>query len=142
MKPCVTLVTLGVKDVSSSAAFYERLGWKRSSAGNESVAFFQLGPMVLSLFGLADLHEDAHLAVDHLSGPGAMSLAQNLDSPEAVDAALGEAVAAGATLLKPAQLVFWGGYSGYFADPDGHLWEIAHNPFFALDDVGQLRLPD
>ena len=138
----ITLVTLGVADVGRSAAFYQRLGFIRSAAGNDSVAFFQLGPLVLSLFGGNDLIADACLPADLVPKPGGIALAQNVDSPEAVDRVLAEAVAAGATLLKPGQQVFWGGYSGYFADPDGHLWEIAHNPFFPLDAAGQVHLPD
>ena len=142
MQPRITLITLGVRDVAASAAFYQRLGWRRSSAGDATVAFFQLGPVVLSLFGAAALREDAHLPASVQPGAGAVTLAQNVDSPAAVDACLQDAVAAGATLLKPGQLVFWGGYSGYFADPDGHPWEIAHNPFFPLDASGQIRLDD
>ncbi|MDR3372671.1 MAG: VOC family protein [Ancalomicrobiaceae bacterium] len=138
----ITLVTLGVADVGRSAEFYLRLGFTRSAAGNDSVAFFQLGPLILSLFGGHDLIADACLPADLAPKPGGIALAQNVDSPEAVDRVLAEAVAAGATLLKPGQSVFWGGYSGYFADPDGHLWEIAHNPFFPLDAVGQAHLPD
>lgn len=141
MKPAVSMITLGVRDVAASSAFYERLGWTRSSASQEGVAFFQLGPIVLSLYGAKDLLVDAHLPHDHPAGPGCMSIAQNVPSPDAVNAVLATAVAAGATLLKPGQSVFWGGYAGYFADPDGHLWEIAHNPFFDLDDAGQLHLP-
>ena len=142
MHPRLTLVTLGVADIARSAAFYQRLGWTRSSAGNEHVAFFQLGPLVLSCFGRASLREDAHLPEDWVSGPGAVTLAQNVGSPEEVDATLAEAVAAGARLLKPGQKVFWGGYSGYFADPDGHPWEIAHNPFFPMDADGFVHLPE
>ncbi len=138
----LTLITLGVRDVDVSAAFYGRLGWSRSSAGGAGVAFFQLGPIVLGLFGARDLRQDAHLPDTAVSGPGAMSLAQNVGSPAAVDAALSDAVAAGATLMTPGQQVFWGGYSGYFADPDGHLWEIAYNPLFPLDASGQIRLSD
>ncbi|MDR3494119.1 MAG: VOC family protein [Ancalomicrobiaceae bacterium] len=142
MDPRITLVTLGVADVARASAFYERLGFQRSAAGNEHVAFFQLGPMVLSVFGQHDLIEDACLPADQAPRPGGITLAHNVDSPEAVDRVLAEAVAAGATLLKPGRTVFWGGYSGYFADPDGHPWEVAHNPFFPLDAAGQLRLPD
>lgn len=142
MKPAISLVTLGVRDVAASAAFYERLGWRRSSVSEEGVAFFQLGAVVLSLFGREALLEDAGLAAASAPEAPALALAQNVESPEAVVAALDEAVAAGARLVKPGQKTFWGGFSGYFADPDGHLWEIAHNPFFALDDRGQVRLPD
>jgi catechol 2,3-dioxygenase-like lactoylglutathione lyase family enzyme len=142
MKPAITLITLGVSDIAASAAFYELLGWRRSSVSNEGIAFFQLEAVVLSLFGRAALLEDAGFAAAPASAVPAMSLAQNVESPEAVLAVLEQAVAAGARLVKPGQKAFWGGFSGYFADPDGHLWEIAHNPFFALDDRGQVRLPD
>ncbi len=142
MKAVVSLITLGVGDVATSAAFYERLGWRRSSVSEEGVAFFQLGAVVLSLFGREALLADAGLATSGAPGVPGMSLAQNVESPEVVLAVLNEAVAAGARLVKPGQQTFWGGFSGYFADPDGHLWEIAHNPFFALDDRGQVRLPD
>lgn len=141
MKPAISLITLGVKDVAASAAFYERLGWHRSSVSEEGVAFFQLGAVVLSLFGREALLADAGLAGSE-GNASAMALAQNVESLEGVLAILDEAVAAGARLVKPGQTTFWGGFSGYFADPDGHLWEIAHNPFFALDDRGQVRLPD
>ncbi len=142
MEPRLTLITLGVRDIAASAAFYQRLGWKRSSAGNDDVAFFQLGPLVLSLFGQDALSDDAHLPPGSAPRPGAVTMAQNVSSPEEVDAVLAAAVAVGAVLLKPGQRVFWGGYSGYFADPDGHPWEIAHNPFFAMDASGYVRLPD
>lgn len=142
MKPAISLITLGVRDIAVSAAFYERLGWKRSSASEDGVAFFQLGPLVVSLFGRDALREDAGLSASALGDGAVFSLAQNVESPAAVTVVLEEAVAAGARLVKPGQKTFWGGFAGYFADPDGHLWEIAHNPFFALDDGGQVRLPD
>ena len=135
----VTLVTLGVADVARSRAFYERLGFVASAASQESVAFFQLGGLVLGLYGRAALAEDAQVADDGHGFDG-VTLAQNMRSRAEVDEALAFAVSCGARLAKPAQEVFWGGYSGYFADPDGHLWEIAHNPFFAMDDDGVVRL--
>ena len=136
----VSLITLGVADVQASAAFYERLGWKRSSQSQDEVAFFDAGGIVFGLFGREALAEDAGVAADG-SGFRAVSVAQNLPSKEAVDAALKEAEAAGARIVKPAEEVFWGGYSGYFADPDGHLWEVAFNPFWPLDDTGRVLLP-
>lgn len=142
MKPAISLITLGVRDVALSATFYERLGWRRSSVSEEGVAFFQLGPLVLSLFGRDALLADAGFAGTIPGDVPAFALAQNVESPDAVLAVLDEAVAAGARLVKPGQKTFWGGFSGYFADLDGYLWEIAHNPFFALDDRGQVRLPD
>tara|TARA_R110000824_G_scaffold155226_1_gene327555 strand:- start:108587 stop:109120 length:534 start_codon:yes stop_codon:yes gene_type:complete len=137
----LSLVTLGVDNVAMSRAFYERLGWKASSASNESVVFFQLGNMALGLFGRAALAEDANIP-NNGSGFGGIALAQNMPSKEAVDQLLDEAKRAGARILKPAQSVFWGGYSGYFSDLDGHPWEIAWNPGFDLLDDGGLRLPD
>lgn len=142
MDPRITLITLGVKDLAKARAFYaEGLGWKQSSAGNEHVAFFQLnGGLALGLFGRAALAEDAHIT-DVGSGFGGVTIAQNQRSKAEVDAVIAAAVEAGGTLLKPAQDVFWGGYSGYFADPDGHPWEIAWNPFFPMDETGGLILP-
>lgn len=136
----ISVITLGVSDVQAAAAFYERLGWKRSSQSQDTVAFFDIGGAVFGLFGRQALSEDIGLPPDGV-GFRAVSLAQNVGSTEAVDALLTEAEAAGATLVKPAESVFWGGYSGYFADPDGHLWEIAHNPFWPLDDTGRVQLP-
>ncbi|MDR3500098.1 MAG: VOC family protein [Parvibaculum sp.] len=140
MEPRISLITLGVADVARSRRFYEALGWRASSASQEGVAFFQAGGMALALFGREALAEDAGLA-DAGSGFGGIALAQNMRTQEAVDQLMAEAERAGARIVKPAQKVFWGGYSGYFADPDGHLWEIAWNPGFALDADGSLRLP-
>jgi uncharacterized protein len=137
----ITLVTLGVADVEASAAFYERLGWTRSSQSQPGgVAFFDAGGIVFALFGIEDLAEDAGLSGEG-SGFRGMSLALNLASKDKVDAVFVEAEAAGARIIKPATGTFWGGYAGYFADPDGHLWEIAHNPFWPLDDKGLIQLP-
>lgn len=139
--PRVNLITLGVDDLDRSGAFYERLGWRRSAtAGSPTVAFFALDNVVLSLFGRASLAEDMGLH-EARPGRGDVSLAINVESPAKVDEVLAAAVEAGASLLKPGQPVFWGGYSGYFADPDGHAWEVAHNPFFPLDAQGQIVLP-
>jgi uncharacterized glyoxalase superfamily protein PhnB len=141
MEPRISLVTLGVADIGRSRRFYEALGWKASSASVESTVFFQLGGMALALFGRDALAEDACLPAEG-SGFGGITLAQNVRSEEAVDQLLAEAERAGARILKPAQRVFWGGYCGYFADPDGHPWEVAWNPGFALESDGSLRLPD
>lgn len=140
MQPRLTLVTLGVSDVARARAFYEKLGFRASSASQDSVAFFDAGGVVLALFGRAALADDAHVP-DGPPGFSAVSLAHNCASESEVDRVLAEAIAAGARLLKPAQKVFWGGYSGYFADPDGHLWEVAFNPFWPLDKAGRLQLP-
>ncbi|WP_374384453.1 VOC family protein [Dongia sp.] len=142
MKPRISLVTLGVDDLARARHFYEvGLGWKASSASNDAVAFFQLaGGMGLGLFGRQALVEDAHLT-DVGRGFGGVTVAQNFESKAAVDAAMARAVAAGAKLLKQPQDVFWGGYSGYFADLDGHVWELAWNPFFPLSEDGGITLP-
>ena len=141
MEPRISLVTLGVSDIARSRAFYERLGFKASSAGNDNVVFFDAGGLVLALFGHDDLAEDAHIAGGKPPEFRGMSIAQNARSKEEVDAVINEAVTAGARLVKAAETVFWGGYSGYFSDPDGHLWEVAYNPFFPLDDQGRIQLP-
>lgn len=142
IRPRISLITLGVRDLARARRFYETgLGWKPSSAGNDDVVFFQLaGGMGLGLFSRASLAEDAHVS-DAGSGFGGITLAQNLASKAEVDRVIATAVAAGATLLKAAEDVFWGGYSGYFADPDGHAWEIAWNPFFPLSEDGGITLP-
>ncbi len=140
MQPRLSLVTLGVADVARARRFYETLGFKASSASQESVAFLSAGGVVLSLFGRAALAEDAHVA-ERETGFSGIVLAHNVTTEAEVATVLAEAVAAGAKLLKPAQKVFWGGTSGYFADMDGHLWEVAHNPFFPLDEIGRVILP-
>jgi predicted lactoylglutathione lyase len=135
----VTLITLGVADLGRAQSFYGALGWQPAQQ-QEGVAFYQLNGLVLGLFGHADLAKDQGRDAADL-GTGAMTLAQNFDTPEDVDAAFEQALAAGATALKRPEKVFWGGYSGYFADPDGHVWELAHNPFWPLADDGGLTLP-
>jgi len=137
----LSLVTLGVSDLIHSTAFYERLGWRRSVTAAEGVAFFQLGGMALALWPKVELAADAQIPLtDH--GPGcSVSLAQNVASREEVDRLLAEAVDAGATLVRAAKATEWGGYTGYFADPEGFLWEIAFNPGFALLEDGSIRLP-
>ncbi|KPL52385.1 hypothetical protein ABB55_09205 [Prosthecomicrobium hirschii] len=200
MVPRIHLITLGVADVEASAAFYERLGFVRSAqsvAG--AVAFFQVGPLVLSVFGRAALAEDAGLTAaagrpdaprptdgspdgtkpdgDRPAGQGAISpespagpespaspvstasaespagtggqsafsavtIACNVASPAEVEAVMARAAGAGARVTRPPGKAFWGGYTAYFADPDGHLWEVAHNPFWSFDETGAVRLPD
>ncbi len=140
MEPRLSLVTLGVADIARARKFYEALGFKASSASQESVVFLSAGGVVLSLYGRAALAEDARV---ENSAPGfaGVTLAHNCRTEAEVDAVIAHAVACGATLRKAAQKVFWGGYSGYFADPDGHLWEVAHNPFFPLAADGRVQLP-
>ena len=139
MEPRLSVVTLGVTDMARMRTFYEALGFVASAASNESVTFFQAGGVVLGLFGRQALAEDAHVT-DSKPGFSGVSLAHNVRSEADVDAVLAHAVVCGAKLLKPAQKVFWGGYSGYFADPEGNLWEVAHNPFFPLDKIGNIKL--
>ncbi|OLU16407.1 glyoxalase [Pseudomonas sp. PA1(2017)] len=138
----ISLITLGVADVQASAAFYERLGWTRSSASQEQIVFIKLKGLALGLFSRDELAMDANLPEAGPAGFSGITLAHNLESPEAVDAAMALAVASGAQQVKAPEKVFWGGYSGYFADPDGHLWELAHNPFAPLDEAGHMILPD
>ncbi|MBE7247369.1 MAG: VOC family protein [Actinomycetospora chiangmaiensis] len=136
----VSLITLGVSSLEASRAFYEKLGWKPSPASQGDVVFFQLNGMALSLFPHHLLAEDAKVPP---AAPGSFSgvtLAHNCRDKQAVDQAFTRAVAAGARALKAPEDVFWGGYSGYFADPDGHVWELAWNPFFPLDEAGNLSL--
>lgn len=140
MEQRLTLITLGVADVARSRAFYERLGWKASSASVEGTVFFQAGGIVLSLFGRADLAQDAGVD-DQGTGFRATTLAINAHSREEADRIFAELVAAGATPVKPLQVAEWGGTSGYCADPDGHLIEVAHNPFWPLDEAGLIQLP-
>ncbi|MBS0238881.1 MAG: VOC family protein [Proteobacteria bacterium] len=141
MEPRISFVTLGVKDVGKSRSFYEALGFRASAASQADVAFFRLGGIVFSVFGRDALASDAGVPASE-PGFSGVSLAHNVNSEAEVDRVLDEAVAAGGKLLKPGQKAFWGGYSGYFADPDGHLWEIAHNPFMPLDAAGRVTLPE
>jgi len=135
----ISLVTLGVEDLARSKAFYAALGWEPAEEA-EGAAFYRLDGMALGLFGRAALAEDQGRPGAAL-GTGAMTLAQNFPDRGAVDAAFARAEAAGASVLKLPEPVFWGGYSGYWADPDGHVWEMAHNPFWPLDADGRLSLP-
>jgi predicted lactoylglutathione lyase len=138
MEQRLSLVTLGVDDVERARRFYEALGW-RAGFANEEVAFFQLGGMVLSLWDRAAMAKDMRRE-GAPRGPGDVCLAHNLRSREAVDALMADAVAAGAALLRPAHETEWGGYSGYFADPDGHAWEVAWNPGWRMEDDGGVHL--
>jgi uncharacterized protein len=137
----VSIVTLGVADLNRSREFYERLGWRRSMAKSEGIIFFQAGGMALALYPRDELARDANVGA---SGEGfrAISLAYNARDRAEVDSLLKEAEIAGAKIMKPAQEAFWGGYSGYFSDPDGFLWEVAWNPFFPIAEDGSLRLPE
>ena len=140
MEQRLSLVTLGVRDLAASRAFYKRLGWRESQPSNDHVAFFQCGGMVFALCGRDALMEDAGVAAQG-GGFANVSLAQNVGSKEAVDAALVDAEKAGAIILKPGAEAFWGGYTGYFADPDGFAWEVAWNPGFEILPDGSIKLP-
>ena len=136
----ITLVTLGVADMDRARRFYESWGWVPHASSQPGVTFYQMNGAVLALFGLADLAADQGrpgVAV----GTGAVTLAQNCTDDAETDAVFRAAVDAGATVLKRPEKVFWGGYSGYFADTDGHVWEIATNPFWPLSADGSLTLP-
>jgi uncharacterized protein len=140
MEPRLNIITLGVRDVSRAVSFYkDGLGWPLSSASEGDFAVFKLTTgTALALYPRSLLAEDASLK-DGI-GFGGITLAQNVSDKKTVDRVLSKAVKAGGLLLKAAQEAEWGGYSGYFADPDGHPWEVAWNPFFILED-GQLQLP-
>ena len=141
MEQRVSIVTLGVKDLARSGEFYQRMGWRKSKASSDGIVFFQAGSMALALYPRHELAKDANLPADG-QGFGGITLAYNVRSREEVDTILAQAQDVGAKILKPAQETFWGGYSGYFSDPDGFLWEVAWNPFFPLAENGALQLPD
>jgi catechol 2,3-dioxygenase-like lactoylglutathione lyase family enzyme len=136
----LSLVTLGVADLARARAFYEALGWRSSSKPEEGVVFFQSGGTILALWGRDELAADSG-TVDN-GGWGGVTLAHNVRSPAEVDAVIEEARAAGATIARPGAATFWGGYSGLFIDPDGHPWEVAHNPFWTIEADGFVRIPD
>ena len=138
MEQRLSLVTLGVTDLDRSLRFYEALGWRRHGDQAE-VVFFQVGGMVLGLWSRDSLAKDARVPAGG-AGFGGIALAYNTRAKEDVDAVLAEAEAAGATITKPAEEAFWGGYTGYFADPDGHLWEIAWNPSWTITKDGSVSL--
>jgi hypothetical protein len=134
----VTVITLGVADLARARAFYEACGWHSGAAPADDVVFFQVGDMVLSLWDRARLAEDS--GVRDGGGWGGVTLALNLGSPAEVDATIEEARAAGAAIPREPAETFWGGYSGIFVDPDGHPWEVAHNPHWTLSEDGGVRL--
>ena len=139
MEQRVSVITLGVADLDRSRRFYEALGWRQGD-GNAHVCFFQLHGSVLSLFSHGELARDAGVPDETMPAFRGVTLANNVDSKAAVDAVLAEAAAAGARIVRPAADTFWGGYSGYFADPDGHLWEVAWNPLWSYDAEGRVSL--
>ncbi|MCW2961461.1 MAG: glyoxalase [Thermoleophilia bacterium] len=138
MEPRISLITLGVSDLPRARSFYEQLGFTASSASTDDVAFFQAGGMALALWDRDALAADSGTTVHP---PGAVTLAHNVRSPADVDAVVEEARAAGATIVRPGADTVWGGYSAAFHDPDGHAWEIAHNPGWPIAEDGSIQLP-
>jgi uncharacterized protein len=135
----VSLITLGVNDLARARSFYTALGWTPSTSPADDVVFFQAGGMVLGLWDRAMLASDS--AVEDTGGWGGVTLAHNVTSPAEVDATIAEARAAGARIGREPAATFWGGYSGLFIDPDGHPWEVAHNPGWTLLADGSVQLP-
>ena len=138
MEQRVSLVTLGVSDLARARAFYEALGWKSGAAPADDVVFFQAGGMVVALWSRESLAEDS--GVEDNGGWGGITPAYNTRSPEEVDAVIEEARAAGARIAREPAATFWGGYSAVFVDPDGHPWEVAHNPHWTIEADGSTRL--
>jgi uncharacterized protein len=134
----LTLITLGVADLGRSRAFYEALGWKTGAGPDDDVVFFQAGNLVVALWSRESLAEDS--GVTDTGGWGGVTLAHNVRSPAEVDTVIAEAEAAGATIPRHGAETFWGGYSGIFVDPDGHPWEVAHNPHWELTEEGAVSL--
>lgn len=137
----ITLITLAVADTAASEAFYAALGWHKHPRSSEGLTVYQANGFALSLFEVGAMAADQGRPGAPL-GTGKLTLAQNFATEAEVDAAYGAALAAGAAALKAPEKVFWGGYSGYFADPDGHVWELAMNPFWPLEEDGSLLLQD
>jgi catechol 2,3-dioxygenase-like lactoylglutathione lyase family enzyme len=135
----LSLVTLGVSDLGRARRFYEALGWRSGAGPDDDVVFFRAGGTVLALWGRAELAEDS--GVEDGGGWGGVTLAHNVRSPEEVDAVIAEAERAGATITRAGAPTFWGGYSGAFTDPEGHAWEVAHNPHWDFAADGSVVLP-
>lgn len=140
MEPRVSFVTLGVSDIARARAFYERLGFKASSASTDDVAFFDGGGVVLAVWSRDALAKDAGISGEG-SGFSRIALAHNVRTEADVAITLAEVEAAGGRVIRKSEKVFWGGQTGYFADPDGHLWEVAYNPMMPLDEHGRVTLP-
>jgi predicted lactoylglutathione lyase len=136
----VGLITLGVSDLSRARTFYEGLGWKTGASPDDDVVFFQAGQMIVALWDREKLAEDSE--VTDSGGWGGVTLAHNVGSPAEVDSVIEEARAAGAKIGREPGETFWGGYSGIFIDPDGHPWEVAHNPHWTVDEDGSVTLGD
>ena len=140
MEQRMTLITLGVKDLARARAFYEALGWKSGAAPDDDVVFFQAGGIIVALWGRERLAEDSE--VEDSGGWGGVTPAYNARSAEEVDQVIEEARGAGAKIGREPGETFWGGYSGIFIDPEGHPWEVAHNPNWTINDDGSVTLPD
>ena len=138
MEQRLSLITLGVRDLGRARAFYEALGWTTNAEPGDDVVFFQAGGMIVSLWDRGRLAADT--GVEDAGGWGGITLAYNTRSDAEVDAVLAEVAAAGGTVLRPGAPTFWGGYSGAFADPDGHAWEVAHNPHWTIAEDGSVSL--
>jgi uncharacterized protein len=138
MEQRVSLITLGVADLARARAFYEALGWTTRAGADDDVVFFQTGGMIVALWGRTELAEDS--GVEDTGGWGGVTLAHNVHTPAEVDAVIDEARAAGATVPRAGAETFWGGYSGVFVDPDGHPWEVAHNPHWTVAEDGSTLL--
>lgn len=140
--PNFTIVTLGVANLEKSIAFYLALGWEQRGSASANITWFRTSGTWLGLFGYDELAADVGIPADEPSAYRGITLALNFNDPVSVDAALSHAVTAGATLVKPGTQAEWGGYSGYFADPDGHLWEAAFAPGFTVTDDGTIDITD
>ena len=138
MEQRLSLITLGVADLSRARAFYEALGWRTNAGAGDDVVFFQALGMVVALWSRAKLAEDS--GVEDAGGWGGITLAYNTRSPAEVDAVIEEARAAGGAITREPGETFWGGYSGMFCDPDGHPWEVAHNPRWTIDEDGGVTI--
>jgi catechol 2,3-dioxygenase-like lactoylglutathione lyase family enzyme len=136
----LSLITLGVSDLARARAFYEALGWTTRAADGDDVVFFQAGGIIVGLWGRAQLAEDS--GVEDSGGWGGITLAYNAREPAEVDLVLEQARAAGARIPREGGETFWGGYSGVFLDPDGHAWEVAHNPHWTIEEDGSVRLAE
>lgn len=140
MEQRLSMVTLGVADLSRARSFYENLGWTASTSSTDDVVFFQTRGMVLGLWDRASLAEDS--GVEDAEGWGGVTLAHNVASRAEVESVIEEARLAGATISREPGETFWGGYSGAFIDPDGHPWEVAHNPFWTIEEDGSILLSE
>ena len=140
MEPRISIVTLGVDDLDRAARFYEAMGLKRHAGITDGVAFYQMGGMILALYPRRELAKDAGIDLSS-AGFSSVALAYNTRSEAEADEVLARAAEAGGTIVRPASRAFWGGWTGYFADTEGHLWEVAHNPAFPIAEDGTITLP-